>query len=105
MENSFTEKDAIQEAHAIHVKLIGSELNSDEAPIQICPILTAGRMANPHWQRGAVSCLKDECALYDIDSIDDIDSGRQCQIYRAGMVFDGLDDALGRIYELLRKHL
>lgn len=100
MENNFTEKDAIIEAEAMRERLIGVPDLGGEC-VRACPILTAGRLANPNYVRGVVACLRESCAFYDIDSSDP--NFRECQLFNAGNAAQLASERLDDVYKLLER--
>jgi hypothetical protein len=103
MEGQFTEKDSIRPAEAARQNITGEIGREPGAEcLTVCPILTAGALANPNYERGGVACLREACAFWDLDSPE---GQRDCLIYRAGFEAAVSTDYLKEMRNLLKRNL
>lgn len=104
MDGKFTEQDSIRIADAARDNITGEMHDSGTVDyLSVCPLLTAGFIANPNYTRGGVACLREACALWDMDSANE--NSRECLLYLAGFDTSVSAEYIKEIRDLLRRNL
>lgn len=73
-----TEHDAIRIAREASDNITGKYMPGDDDCLIVCPLLTAGALANPNYKHGGVECLRGRCEFYSQITLHD----GECAIYR-----------------------
>lgn len=104
MNDRFTEQDSIRIAEASRDNITGEIDHEPYADcLTVCPLLTAGALANPNYERGGVACLGDSCAFYDIDQPNPDERG--CSICGANNQAELTAEFVKMIYQYMCDHV